>query len=62
MYNIMYDVGDGKSRLYLKDNCDIETALRFLYIFRRLYIGQSYPNNKGKYPFANPRVVKIDAN
>lgn len=60
MYNVSYDDGTGNTRHYLTEDCDHETAKRYMTDFIRRYVGMPYPNGKGFYPFKNVRIVKLE--
>jgi transcriptional regulator of met regulon len=59
MYNVMYDLPNGKTRLYLLNHTTLPEAHKYCEVFRTKYVGQPFPNARGVYEFTNPRVVRV---
>lgn len=60
MFNVAYDnpkTGE-KTILYLAEDCDHETAIKWHTDFIRRYVGMPFPNGKGFYPYNNVRIVE----
>jgi len=57
LFNVMYDLPNGSSRLYLIEPVPYRTALTYRNKFTTRYVGKSFPNGRGMYPYTNPRVV-----
>lgn len=62
MYKVVYDAPDGVRDYCVHKRMDHDTAVRVLALFKRMYENEdgtpkAYPNGKGYYPFANPRIV-----
>ena len=63
MFNIAYEKG-GRTFHYLDQNVGIALAFKYLEAFKERYLnedgtGKQFPNGKGFYDFANPRIVSV---
>jgi hypothetical protein len=62
-WNVVYDRGDGTTSIYNGVPLNnVKEAEKLLEDFKEKYVGKQYPNKKGWYSFANPRIEPILSN
>lgn len=57
-YNVAFDRGE-HTHLHLGMQVTFLKATDYVRRFKDEYVGKTFPNGKGVYPFTNPRVVIV---